>query len=488
MSFFFIFYFMKYLFYFLFLSSCNYFGNNQAKNPTTIKITLAKDLPFSEIKLNQFNVLYGGYDPLEYQSSKSKDTFVFKINIDTFSTIDISDKNNIGVKAIYLEPGDNFTAEIFWGNNGPNLRIYESEYPGNNLFYESIRDSINAIRIKLENTSLNFQNRNDLSDYVDQAFEQIVGPAKVHFSNLKMSKYYVDHILNPLLDLNKSNLKNELIKKLGKENIWADYYSDAVFKTPNFKTWSTTEYYSFPSYLFGRVNNKEISTIENFVQNVQDFYHVGKDTLQSKILVSNAITAFSNYQKLSKESPNKISHFLDSICQLYHLDKNKYGFSASAQESSLIISKTAFENIFLMSLPQKNKVTADLVFKDTSQIYYVDYWASWCQPCIKSLPFSIALSKKEISNFKVLFISIDKENKDFIIAAKKYGLPPTQTFNLINDDKNNENYKKLNARESIPQYQLIYFYQHEWHISYTTSADDDSLLKEINELKTLLKK
>lgn len=116
---------MRLILLFFLFASCTNHTDKKTETPTVLKIKLGDKVPFNDIKLRQFNPLYGDYVLLKYESFKSNDTFVFKLNIDSFNSIDVSDNNDIGVTAFYMEPGDNITGEIFWLNNDIKKNIYK---------------------------------------------------------------------------------------------------------------------------------------------------------------------------------------------------------------------------------------------------------------------------------------------------------------------------------------------------------------------------
>ena len=60
--------------------------------------------------------------------------------------------------------------------------------------------------------------------------------------------------------------------------------------------------------------------------------------------------------------------------------------------------------------------------KDDDKLYVVNYWATWCKPCIEELPGFMEVNNelKDNTNFKMILVSLDKatasetEVKDFI--------------------------------------------------------------------------
>ena len=95
--------------------------------------------------------------------------------------------------------------------------------------------------------------------------------------------------------------------------------------------------------------------------------------------------------------------------------------------------KPPFKNILVLDEP---KVYKEIIFQDrdgakidlnsinTDEIYILNFWATWCAPCISELP-SLAKLESKINNskFKLLLISIDRSGpKVFQPFLKRLGL------------------------------------------------------------------
>lgn len=64
------------------------------------------------------------------------------------------------------------------------------------------------------------------------------------------------------------------------------------------------------------------------------------------------------------------------------------------------------------------------------KIIYVDFWASWCQPCRRSLPLYEALQKRlGTDRFLILAVNLDEDRKD---AEKFLGRHPV-TYPVLMD-------------------------------------------------------
>ena len=91
------------------------------------------------------------------------------------------------------------------------------------------------------------------------------------------------------------------------------------------------------------------------------------------------------------------------------LDK-KYGFSTKASLSQFV---------------QKNKVM------------FLDFWASWCTPCMNEIPnLKSAYKKYKSKGFEIVSVSVDEESEDWIKAVKDNGMDWVQLWNGEDDIEN----------------------------------------------------
>ena len=67
------------------------------------------------------------------------------------------------------------------------------------------------------------------------------------------------------------------------------------------------------------------------------------------------------------------------------------------------------------------------------KIYILNFWATWCPPCIKEIPDLIKLENRFKDDIKVIYVSVDNNPKKVIPKfKKKYKFPDI----LIISDKN----------------------------------------------------
>lgn len=89
------------------------------------------------------------------------------------------------------------------------------------------------------------------------------------------------------------------------------------------------------------------------------------------------------------------------------------------------------------------------------KVVYIDFWATWCGPCIAEFPNSIALKKKleGRSDIVFLYVSVDEEEDKWINFLSK---KPELTGLHINGRANYENgFDKSYRMEGVPHYSLV---------------------------------
>lgn len=84
--------------------------------------------------------------------------------------------------------------------------------------------------------------------------------------------------------------------------------------------------------------------------------------------------------------------------------------------------------------------------KPDKKYYLIDFWGSWCSPCLKELPEIIGLAKNN-PNIEIISIACEKNKNDFIRSKKIFeekNITWTQKFQIIDLPESFQ--RKLNVR------------------------------------------
>lgn len=140
------------------------------------------------------------------------------------------------------------------------------------------------------------------------------------------------------------------------------------------------------------------------------------------------------FQKLQQftTNPEKLKEFQKK----YNLDFSK--------SDMLLLTNLANDTLTYNEVLQKNK----------GKWLYIDFWASWCKPCLENMPASIELKKSfEGKNIDFIYISSYDQKENWRNAIKKFGIGDSQHY-FIENGNVSKVIEKLQV-ETIPHY-LIY--------------------------------
>jgi len=88
------------------------------------------------------------------------------------------------------------------------------------------------------------------------------------------------------------------------------------------------------------------------------------------------------------------------------------------------------------------------------KVVFVDIWASWCQPCIKEMPFSKNLQESyKNENIVFLYLSKDTDFEMWKKSSQKYELNNNENNYKIANQFVSRQFEELNI-EYIPRYLL----------------------------------
>jgi thiol-disulfide isomerase/thioredoxin len=123
-----------------------------------------------------------------------------------------------------------------------------------------------------------------------------------------------------------------------------------------------------------------------------------------------------------------------------------------------------------MKIIEVPELEAIMAPSDAEKLLVINFWATWCKPCIKELPYFVN-AQKQFPNVDFVYMSIDfSENASKAEKfAEKKGLNPDGLY-LIDDVDYNSWIDKVSPEWSgaIPATLLVkngqkYFYEKEFH-------------------------
>ncbi len=198
-----------------------------------------------------------------------------------------------------------------------------------------------------------------------------------------------------------------------------------------------------PKQIWKTVTEKDFQTNYNIVN--QYFNGLSRDYLLSHIMyIGNKNRIAISKEYITNYENNCVNKDYKNLIHKVFAEQRKNNKKAySLDENNIIL----FKNKKISNLET-------LLERNKGKLLVLDFWASWCTPCLKEIPYL----KKTIENYSssnILFISIsfDKDLLQWRKAVIANKLPVDFNYTFVNSEKS-QFVKKYNI-ETIPRYIII---------------------------------
>lgn len=116
-------------------------------------------------------------------------------------------------------------------------------------------------------------------------------------------------------------------------------------------------------------------------------------------------------------------------------------------------------NVALLSTKNGDKPTSldKVLNQNKGKIIYVDFWATWCAPCLAEMPYSSVLANKYKSKGAAiifLYLSKDENMASWQTKSKQLEMPETESFIVLKNDAFTKFCNKYGLK-TIPRYMII---------------------------------
>ncbi|MBO9683990.1 MAG: TlpA family protein disulfide reductase, partial [Flavisolibacter sp.] len=115
-------------------------------------------------------------------------------------------------------------------------------------------------------------------------------------------------------------------------------------------------------------------------------------------------------------------------------------------------NEDAVKKLKIVDLNNNVKTIGQVIDEDAGVVKVIDFWASWCVPCIKEGK-KLEELKDKLGNVKVIKISVDEEEKDWRQAVEKHGYSAQRQYLIPN--KEVEKLTPLIDLSGIPRFLIV---------------------------------
>ncbi|MCE7065165.1 TlpA disulfide reductase family protein [Dyadobacter sp. CY326] len=190
------------------------------------------------------------------------------------------------------------------------------------------------------------------------------------------------------------------------------------------------------------MRNKSLSPVSMFDEASQVFKNKTRDRVLFQIVA-----------KAFREGDDSLGNLLKRYSNI-STDQPLKDYAEENFQLERFDSETTYQQASLIGTDNKEITWAELLDKNKGKVVYMDFWASWCAPCIAEMPGSHQLKESyDGKSVAFVYVSTDDLHRAWIKSAARNGLKNENSFRLKGG-----NYSKIKDTfkiNAIPRYMIF---------------------------------
>jgi thiol-disulfide isomerase/thioredoxin len=352
--------------------------------------------------------------------------------------------NNLG-QMVYMTPGDSLSYTV--KRDEKNRVVFE--FSGRNAAHYNY--SFLMART-LTNRPLRYEKGDDILLYKKE--REQYRDSKIAFLKNYRLQYPVS---DDFYDYAKASIANEYIynlylpeysKQIARKDIPEGYYDKGLVAANSLASLYIPALWNMYLYNYHDDIYNKFDSVYNYI--MHDFEGETREYLLSAMIGLYAWKNDPSYEKQLLDVIEKAPRYIQNIECLEYIEKAKMFYTLLNRQ----IPEDVLNNTFLMEFGHENKQSLkEVLQKFEGKAVYIDFWASWCVPCIRDiLDSKESKALLESKDVEYLYIGHKDEAKNWISASEKYGITKNQYLEMDSRQSPLSEYFKIT---SIPRYILL---------------------------------
>ena len=200
-----------------------------------------------------------------------------------------------------------------------------------------------------------------------------------------------------------------------------------------------------------------------YLKEIKNTFSNNKETLLYDHVVQDSYLQGRLLQDLKLKCVIDIIHATPAAVRRSYVDK----FAGTVADTALVSRLkrhysslldpqiTSATDLELLDINGQKTTLSKILSQSKGKAVYVDFWASWCAPCLREMPISKELRQNEkYKNIVFVYLAINDNQEQWKNASKKVALDDYSHNYLILNSRD-ANFVKENKISSIPRHMLF---------------------------------